>query len=150
MGNPIITPVVARQNIKTYHDQYYLALNDLQISYTNSMLYPDNAEYKRIYSTQLGAVNLIESNVFVLTNTIQSYINNLNGELTDINSKLKIEQSKNGVLKTTQTSFESDGNGSKLSLIDSKKIYNNQRYTNISMIVGIFLLLTTIIKINRQ
>ena len=141
-------PDTYKQKLNVYNDQFYYAMDDLEKSYINTMLYPDNNEYNQIYSKQMGTVESIESNVFIITNNIQKNIDDLNNNLKNVNNKIKNEQLKNNNLKDIKNGFKSDGNGSELMIQESKQMYNEQRYTNITMLVGIFLLMTAIIKIN--
>lgn len=141
-------PDILKKNIEIYNDQFYFLIDDLENSYVNAMLYPDNNEYQQIYSVQLGMIETIKTNTFVLTNNVQKNIDTLNTLLKEINTKIKNEQIINSTLKTENSSFKSDGNGSELMKIESKQVYNIQRYTNMTMLFGIFLILTTIVKIN--
>jgi hypothetical protein len=130
-----------REQIKTYKQQYEFVLDDYTNAYVNHMVIPSNNEYESIFSNVQGTLNGIEANLFTTTNNIQKNIEQMSGELKGINRDIQGEKSLNIRLKNMKNIVGSEENSSNIMMVDSNKLYQTQRLSNLMMLIGIFLLL---------
>jgi hypothetical protein len=133
--------------LNTNSQKFNAALDDLSNSYLNYKMYPDYSEYQQIYANNQGIISSLQADVFISTNDVQKNIDNLNKLIADLNKKIKVEKTKQTTLQSELKNVTSDSNGSGLLSIQSRTLYFDKYVSNISLIVGIFLLFYALFKV---
>ena len=107
-----------------------------------SVLYnknPDYNEYQQSFDIIQGNLNQFNSEVFMLSNNVQSETDKINKYLNQLNSLITIEKSKRTDLKKKLGNIESDNNATTEMIINYKEIYNNDYLRNWGLLLSIVL-----------
>jgi len=133
--------------LNAYTSKFYSALDDFSDSYINYKLYPGYSENQNIYANNKAILESLQADVFVATNDVQRNIDTLNGLITDLNAKINIEKTKNTTLKSQLSQLMSSSNGADLLIGEASELYKMQWLFNVTLFIGIFLVLITLFKV---
>jgi tetrahydromethanopterin S-methyltransferase subunit B len=133
--------------LNTYTEKFYSALDDYSNSYINYKLYPGYIENENIYANNKAILESLQADVFIKTNDVQQNINTLNSLIADLNAKLSPEKTKNTNLKAQLSQLTSSSSGADLLIGETSEMYKIQWLSNITMFIGIFLVLITLFKV---
>jgi peptidoglycan hydrolase CwlO-like protein len=133
--------------LNAYTSKFYSALDDFSNSYINYKLYPGYNENENIYANNKAILESLQADVFIATNDVQKNIDTLNGLIKDLNSKISREKTKNTDLKNQLTQLTSTSNGANSLIGESSELYKMQWLSNITLFIGIFLVLITLFKV---
>jgi len=133
--------------LNAYTSKFYSALDDFSDSYINYKLYPGYSENQNIYANNKAILESLQADVFVATNDVQRNIDTLNGLITDLNAKINIEKTKNTTLKSQLSQLMSSSNGADLLIGEASELYKMQWLSNVTLFIGIFLVLITLFKV---
>jgi hypothetical protein len=136
--------------LNTINDKFYSALDDFSNSYINYKMFPGQNEYQQIYLNAKGIIESLQADVFIATNEVQNNIDNLTDLISDLNTKISSEKSKNTLLKSKLNEVSSDSNGSGLLLNESLTLYFNKNLSNITMTIGIIIVFITTFTVYSQ
>uniref|UniRef100_A0A6C0K084 Uncharacterized protein n=1 Tax=viral metagenome TaxID=1070528 RepID=A0A6C0K084_9ZZZZ len=136
--------------LNAYTSKFYSALDDFSNSYINYKLYPGYSENENIYANNKAILESLQADVFVATNDVQRNIETLNGLITDLNSKISAEKTKNATLKSQLSQLISSSNGANSLIGESSELYKIQWLSNITLFIGIFLVLITLFKVFKK
>ena len=136
--------------LNAYTSKFYSALDDFSDSYINYKLYPGYSENQNIYANNKAILESLQADVFVATNDVQRNIDTLNGLITDLNAKINIEKTKNTTLKSQLSQLMSSSNGADLLIGEASELYKMQWLSNVTLFIGIFLVLITLFKVFSQ
>jgi peptidoglycan hydrolase CwlO-like protein len=136
--------------LNAYTSKFYSALDDFSNSYINYKLYPGYSENENIYANNKAILESLQADVFVATNDVQRNIDTLNGLITDLNSKISAEKNKNATLKSQLSQLMSSSNGANSLIGESSELYKMQWMSNITLFIGIFLVLITLFKVFKK
>jgi hypothetical protein len=89
----------------------------------------------------------LQADVFVATNDIQRNIDTLNSLITDLNAKISTEKTNNTTLKSQLSQLTSSSNGADSLIGESSELYKMQWLSNVTLFIGIFLILITLFKV---
>jgi hypothetical protein len=129
-----------KETLDTYRDQYMSILDEYKKSYVTSKTYPSVSEYNTSFSKATDWLNQLSSNLFVLTNTIETDIERVNNYIASVNNKINIEKNQNETLVQKYQQIVSVKNGSSELFDNSKYRYNVQYISNWNIFIGIFLI----------
>lgn len=133
--------------LDAYTSKFYSALDDFSNSYINYKLYPGYSENQNIYANNKAILESLQADVFVATNDVQRNINSLNLLISDLNSKISTEKTKNAKLKSQLSQLMSSSNGANSLIGESSELYKMQWLSNITLFIGIFLVVIIIFKV---
>ena len=136
--------------LNAYTSKFYSALDDFSDSYINYKLYPGYSENQNIYANNKAILESLQADVFVATNDVQRNIDTLNGLITDLNAKINTEKSKNTTLKSQLSQLTSTSNGADSLIGESSELYKMQWMSNVTLFIGIFLVLITLFKVFKK
>jgi peptidoglycan hydrolase CwlO-like protein len=136
--------------LNAYTSKFYSALDDFSNSYINYKLYPGYSENENIYANNKAILESLQADVFVATNDVQRNIETLNGLITDLNSKISAEKNKNATLKSQLSQLMSSSNGANSLIGESSELYKMQWMSNVTLFIGIFLVLITLFKVFKK
>jgi len=133
--------------LNAYTSKFYSALDDFSDSYVNYKLYPGYSENENIYANNKAILESLQADVFVATNDVQRNIDTLNSLITDLNAKISTEKTKNATLKSQLSQLMSSSNGADSLIGESSELYRMQWLSNVTLFIGIFLVLITLFKV---
>jgi len=133
--------------LNAYTSKFYSALDDFSDSYVNYKLYPGYSENENIYANNKAILESLQADVFVATNDVQRNIDTLNSLITDLNAKISTEKTKNTTLKSQLSQLMSSSNGADSLIGESSELYRMQWLSNVTLFIGIFLVLITLFKV---
>jgi hypothetical protein len=133
--------------LNAYKSKFYSALDDFSNSYVNYKLYPGYSENENIYANNKAILESLQADVFVATNDIQRNIDTLNTLITDLNTKISTEKTNNTTLKSQLSQLTSSSNGADSLIGESSELYKMQWLSNVTLFIGIFLILITLFKV---
>jgi hypothetical protein len=136
--------------LNAYTSKFYSALDDFSSSYINYKLYPGYSENENIYANNKAILEALQADVFVATNDVQRNIDTLNGLITDLNAKIATEKTKNTTLKAQLSQLTSSSNGADSLIGESSELYKMQWLSNVTLFIGIFLVLITLFKVFQK
>jgi hypothetical protein len=133
--------------LQTNTQKFYSALDDFSSSYLNYKMYPDYSEYRQIYANSQGVIESLQAELFISTNDVERNIGELNRLISNLNTKLITEKEKYTTLTSELNSVSSDSNGSGLLALQSKTLYSEKYIYNITLVIGICVLLYSLFKV---
>jgi hypothetical protein len=132
----------AKQNdekINILTKQFFSALDDFKKYYVYFNKNPEVNEFQNYYVNSKSQVQSMTRDLFLLTNSIDKSIENLDSQMQVISLKLEDEKNLNVEFTKLFNDLTNTKDGSDLLINDSKEEYNNQYYYNWEMILGIFI-----------
>jgi hypothetical protein len=132
----------AKQNeekINILNKQFFSALDDFKKYYVYFNKNPEVNEFQNYYVNSKSQVQSMTRDLFLLTNSIDKSIENLDSQMQVISLKLEDEKKLNMEFTKLFNDLTNTKDGSDLLINDSKEEYNNQYYYNWEMILGIFI-----------
>ena len=139
-----------QDKINAISQKFYSALDDFSNSYVNYKLYPGQSEYQQIYANSQGVIDALQADMFVASNDVQNNIDNLNKLISDLNTKIATEKSKNAELKRQLAVVSSDSNGSGLLINQSQTLYFDKYVANSTLAIGILIVFATTFTVFSQ
>ena len=110
---------------------------------------PEYPEYQQTYQNIKGNLNDVNSNLFTLSNDVQSNTDNLNKGLHILNKLIKKEKDKNRKLKIDLGIVENKNNAATEMISDYKQIYDSDYLRNWAMFLSILIVGASISKIYK-
>jgi chromosome segregation ATPase len=107
-----------------------------------SVLYnknPDYNEYQQSFDIIQGNLNQFNSEVFMLSNNVQSETDKINKYLNQLNRLISFEKTTRSDLKKQLGNVESDNNATTEMIINYKEMYNNGYLRNWGLLLSIVL-----------
>jgi len=135
------------EKLNAYKSKFYSALDDFSDSYVNYKLYPGYSENENIYANNKAILESLQADVFITTNDIQRNIDTLNTLIDDLNIKISAEKSNNKTLLSQLSQLTSSSNGADSLIGESTELYKKQWLSNVTLLIGVFLILTTLFKV---
>jgi hypothetical protein len=134
------------EKIKTIKDSFFSALDDFQKYYVFFNKNPEVDEYQNFFANSKGQLQGLNSDMFLVTNNIQSKIKDLDADMQVTSNKLKAEKDLNGELLTLINRIQTTQDGSAIMIDDAKDEYNILYYKNWELFIGILIFLGISIK----
>jgi hypothetical protein len=132
----------AKQNeekINIINKQFFSALDDFKKYYVYFNKNPEVNEFQNYYTNSKSQIQTMTRDIFLITNSIDRSIENLDSQMQLVSLKLEDEKKLNVELTKLFKDLKNTKNGSELLINDSKNEYNEQYYYNWEMILGIFI-----------
>lgn len=133
---------LAKQNeekINNLNTQFFSALDDFKKYYVYFNKNPEVNEFQNFYANSKSQIQSMTRDLFLLTNSIDKSIINLDSQMQLVTLKLEDEKKLNLELSKLLNDLENTKNGSDLLIEDSKEEYNQQYIYNIQIIIGILI-----------
>lgn len=144
------TSTILKEKLQTLNQQLPAILGDFKKYYVFFNKNPENQEYQNSFENIKANLNKINSDLFILSNDVQSSTNELNKELLDLNDLIKLEKETNEKLKLKLGIVEDKNNAATELLHDYKYIYSEEYLRNWALFVSIFIVGASIVKINKN
>jgi len=145
--NTLPDPTKFTQSLETMQSQLPPILADFQNAYISHNRNPNNQEYQQTFQNVKSNLNTINSQLFTLSNKVQSEIDKMNSKLAEIDVMIKKERSRNKELKRKLGIVEHDNNAAFELIFDYKEIYKSKYLSNWALFLSILFVIATISKI---
>jgi hypothetical protein len=134
-------------NLKT---QFFSALDDFKKYYVYYNKNPEVSEFQNYYVNSKGQLQTMSSDMFLITNDIDTNIEILDKSMASIAVTLENEKKLNGELMKLLSNLENTQNGSEILIDDSKDSYNIQYYYNWEIFIGVVILSSMLVKLFKS
>ena len=137
----------AKQNeekINIIKTQFFSALDDFKKYYVYFNKNPEVNEFQNYYANSKSQLQSMTRDLFLLTNSIDKSIENLDSQMQLVSLKLEDEKKLNVELTKLFNDLNNTKEGSEVLINDSKEEYNQQYYNNWEMVLGIFIASVTL------
>jgi hypothetical protein len=128
------------EKINNMKRSFFSALDDFKKYYVYYNKNPEVNEFQNFYSSSKGQLQGLNSDMFLVTNSIQKKIQDLDNEMKTTSMKLDSEKKLNEELTKLMKKLETTQDGSKIMIDDAKEEYNRQYYKNWELFIGIGIL----------
>jgi len=132
-------PATISSQLISIQEQYGPILDDFTKYYVLYKQNPSSNEYTQMFSSIKGNLHKINSQLFTVTNVIQTSITELNNVMTQLNSDIEEEKKANYILKNHIHDLNNEKNGASEMINNYQTMYNLQYFTNFTMFLGIIL-----------
>jgi len=149
MINNFKTPGIFKENLQTLNQQLPAILDDFKKYYVFFNKNPEYPEYQNLFENIKGNLNKISSDLFILSNDVQSSTNEINKKLLALNVLIQTEKERNRELKLKLGIVEHKNNAATELISDYKNIYSEEYLRNWALFVSILIVGGVISKINR-
>jgi hypothetical protein len=133
------------EKINSINSSFLSALDNFKKYYIYYQKNPDVDEYSDNFLNTKNQLQRLSSNMFAVTNNIETSIEKLDNNISDISVKLTKEKVKNGKLEKLLNSLKGTEKGSDLLISDSKIEYNLVYFKNVELFVGILFILALLV-----
>lgn len=127
------------EKINNIDKQFFSALDDFKKYYVYFNKNPEVNEFQNYYANSKSQIQSMTRELFLMTNSIDKSIENLDSKMQIISLKLEDEKKLNLELTKLFKDLNITKNGSEILINDSKEEYNQQYYYNWEIIMGIFI-----------
>ena len=137
----------AKQNeekINIINTQFFSVLDDFKKYYVYFNKNPEVNEFQNYYVNSKSQIQTMIRNIFMLTNSIDKSIENLDSQIQLVSLKVEDEKKLNIEFTKLLKDLNNTKNGSEVLINDSKEEYNEQYYYNWEMVFGIFIASATL------
>jgi hypothetical protein len=143
------TPEIFKEKLQTLNQQLPAILDDFKKYYVFFNKNPEYPEYQNLFENIKGNLNKISSDLFILSNDVQSSTNEINKKLLDLNVLIQTEKDRNRQLKLKLGIVEDKNNAATELIYDYKNMYSEEYLRNWALFVSILIVGGVISKINR-
>jgi len=135
------------EQLESLNSQFYSLLDDFKKYYIFSNKNPEYQDYANAYARVKSDIQNINSKVFKISADAESALKKLIDDATNINDKIDSEKKTQAKLKLNLGLIKPNTNSANLMIMNYKEIYNEQYIKNITIFLGIFLLIYTILNV---
>ena len=135
------------EKITTIKDSFFSALDDYKKYYVFYHKNPEVDELQNFFVNSKGQLQKLNSDIFLVTNTIQKKIKDLDTEMQTVTYKLNDEKELNGELLKLINRVQTTQDGSAIMIDDAKDEYNMQYYANWELFIGIIVVMGISVKL---
>lgn len=142
-------PGVLKNKLKTLNEQLPAILADFKKYYVFFNKNPEYPEYQNHFENIKGNLTKISSDLFVVSNDVDSSTQDINKKLFALNVLIQQEKERNRKLKIKLGIVEHKSNASIELISDYKQIYDVEYLRNWALFFSILIIGTSISKINK-
>ena len=144
------TPGIFKEQLQTLNKQLPAILDDFKKYYVFFNKNPEYPEYQTSFENIKGNMNKLSSDLFMLSNNVQSSTDELNKKLLSLNVLIQEEKRRNHELKASLGIVEHKNNAATELIYDYKNIYSEEYLRNWALFVSILIIGTSISKISKN
>lgn len=133
------------EKINSINSSFLSALDNFKKYFIYYQMNPDVDEYSDNFLNTKGQLQKLSSNMFTITNNIETSIEQLDNNISNISEKLTKEKAKNTKLEKLLSSLQSTEKGADILINDSKVEYNLVYFKNVELFVGILFILALLV-----
>lgn len=135
------------QKLQTMQSPLPAILEEFQKTYVLYNTDQNNEEYKQSFENIKNNLNVINSQLFTLSNTVQSDVDKINSKLLALDILIKKERKRNNTLKRKLGIIEDKTSASSEMILNYKEIYQSKYLRNWALFLSIIFVIVTITKI---
>jgi len=143
-------PEILKEKLQILNQQLPAILDDFKKYYIFFNKNPEYPEYQNHFENIKGNLTKIHSELFILSNDVESSTQDINKKLFDLNVLIQQEKDRNRMLKRKLGIVENKNNASTELISDYKQIYNSEYLRNWALFFSILIIGTYISKINSK
>ena len=144
------TPGIFKEKLQTLNNQLPAILADFKKYYVFFNKNPEYPEYQNSFENIKGNMNKLSSDLFMLSNDVQSSTGELNKKLFALNVLIQEEKKRNHELKLKLGIVEHKNNAASELISDYKNMYSEEYLRNWALFVSILILGVSISKIRKN
>lgn len=144
------TPVIFKEKLQTLNQQLPAILDDFKKYYVFFNKNPEYPEYQNSFENIKGNMTKIATDLFMLSNDVQSSTNEINKKLFALNDLIQKEKDKNHKLKIKLGIVEHKNNAATELITDYKNMYDEEYLRNWALFLSIIVVGVSIAKINQK
>lgn len=147
--NNFKTPGIFKEKLQTLNNQLPAILDDFKKYYVFFNKNPEYPEYQTSFENIKGNMTKLSSDLFMLSNDVQSSTDELNKKLFALNVLIQEEKERNRDLKLSLGIVEHKNNAATELISDYKNIYSEEYLRNWALFISILIIGNAISKINK-
>jgi len=144
------TPIIFKEKLQTLNQQLPAILDDFKKYYVFFNKNPEYPEYQNSFENIKGNMTKLGSDLFMLSNDVQSSTNEINKKLFALNVLIQREKEENHKLKLKLGIVEHKNNAAIELISDYKNMYDEEYLRNWALFVSILIIGTSISKISKN
>ena len=148
--NNFKTPGIFKEKLQTLNNQLPAILDDFKKYYVFFNKNPEYPEYQTSFENIKGNMTKLSSDLFMLSNDVQSSTDELNKKLFALNVLIQEEKERNRDLKLSLGIVEHKNNAATELISDYKNMYSEEYLRNWALFISILIIGNSISKINKN
>ncbi len=144
------TPEIFKEKLQTLNQQLPAILADFKKYYVFFNKNPEYPEYQNAFENIKGNMNKLGSELFMLSNDVQSSTNEINKKLFALNILIQKEKERNRELKLKLGIIEHKNSAATELISDYKNMYSEEYLRNWALFLSIIIIGVSISKINKN
>ena len=143
------TPIIFKEKLKTLNQQLPAILDDFKKYYVFFNKNPEYPEYQNLFENIKANMTKLGSELFMLSNDVQSSTNEINVKLFSLDKLIHNEKERNRKLKKSLGIAENENNAATELITDYKYMYSEEYLRNWALFLSIIIIGTFISKIKK-
>lgn len=143
------TPVIFKEKLKTLNQQLPAILDDFKKYYVFFNKNPEYPEYQNLFENIKANMTKLGSELFMLSNDVQSSTNEINAKLFSLDKLIHNEKERNRKLKKSLGIAENENNAATELITDYKYMYSEEYLRNWALFLSIAVIGVFISKIKK-
>ncbi len=143
------TPVIFKEKLKTLNQQLPAILDDFKKYYVFFNKNPEYPEYQNLFENIKANMTKLGSELFMLSNDVQSSTNEINVKLFSLDKLIHNEKERNRKLKKSLGIAENENNAATELITDYKYMYSEEYLRNWALFLSIAVIGVFISKIKK-
>ena len=144
------TPGIFKEKLQTLNNQLPAILADFKKYYVFFNKNPEYPEYQNSFENIKANMNKLSSDLFMLSNDVQSSTGELNKKLFALNVLIQEEKKRNHELKLKLGIVEHKNSAATELIYDYKNMYSEEYLRNWALFVSIVIIGSAISKISKN
>lgn len=143
------TPIIFKEKLKTLNQQLPAILDDFKKYYVFFNKNPEYPEYQNLFENIKANMTKLGSELFMLSNDVQSSTNEINVKLFSLDKLIHNEKERNRKLKKSLGIAENENNAATELITDYKYMYSEEYLRNWALFLSIVVIGVFISKIKK-
>jgi len=144
------TPGIFKEKLQTLNQQLPSILDDFKKYYVFFNKNPEYPEYQNLFENIKGNMNKLSSDLFMVSNDVESATNVINKKLFALNVLIQKEKERNRGLKLKLGIVEHKNNAATELIYDYKNMYSEEYLRNWALFLSILIICSSISKIGKN
>ena len=144
------TPGIFKEKLQTLNQQLPAILDDFKKYYVFFNKNPEYPEYQNSFENIKGNMNKLSSDLFMVSNDVESATNEINKKLFALNVLIQKEKERNRELKLKLGIVEHKNSAATELIYDYKNMYSEEYLRNWALFLSILIIGSSISKIGKN
>jgi hypothetical protein len=144
------TPNIFKEKLQTLNQQLPAILDDFKKYYVFFNKNPEYPEYQNSFENIKGNMNKLSSDLFMVSNDVESATNEINKKLFALNVLIQKEKERNRELKLKLGIVEHKNSAATELIYDYKNMYSEEYLRNWALFLSILIIGSSISKIGKN